>query len=155
MSSADIRPLLHYSTIDVGTITFSQQPTDDDIVVIPGAGLRLSSHDPSLCPAMRLEHLSQAPESTPPGSWDYQRSFTGISVGDSVSVLSMFGDHFGQLNLPSGRYDLRLLMRREEPPVREEEPPQFIDDTIDDDELDGPIEDPVEHWLLQFWPSVD
>lgn len=34
-----------------------------------------------------------------------------------------------------------------------EEPPEFIDETVDEDEFDGPAEAPAEHWLLQFWPS--
>ncbi|MEU3355331.1 hypothetical protein [Streptomyces sp. NPDC037389] len=153
MSSADIRPLLEYSTIDIGTIVFTERPNDDDVVAIPGDGLRLSSHDQSGYPMVRLEHLSRDPQSTPTGNWDYQRTFTGVVVGGHVSVLSLFGGHFGRLNLPDGRYNLRLLRRHDEPPVREEEPPQFIAETTEEAELDGPTEDPVEHWLLQFWPN--
>ncbi|MFI1973401.1 hypothetical protein [Streptomyces cinnamoneus] len=80
MSSTGMRPLLYYSTIDIGTITFPQRTDGDDVVVIPGDGLRLSSHDPSDYPMVRLEHLSQAPQSTPAGNWDYQRTFTGVTV---------------------------------------------------------------------------
>ncbi|MFI9240587.1 hypothetical protein [Streptomyces sp. NPDC053079] len=158
LSSVDLRPSVHHSTIDIGAIAFSQQPDNDDVVMIPAEGLRLSSHDPSFYPAMTLEHLSHAPESTPPGGWDYQRIFNGVTLGDNVSVLGLFGTYFGQLNLPSGRYDLRLLRRRDEAPVRGEEPPQVIDDTLDEDEedeVDGPTEDAVEHWLIQFWPSTE
>ncbi|MEV4742963.1 hypothetical protein [Streptomyces sp. NPDC049555] len=155
MSYVDLRPSVQYGTIDVGTIVFSQRPHDDGVVVVPGAGIRLNSDDPSACPAVRLEHLSQAPENTPPGHWDYQRSLLGVTLGDKVSVLSLFGDPVGQLELPNGRYDLRLLMRRDDVPVHEEDPPQFIDPTYDEDELDDIDEEPVEHWLIQFWPSID
>lgn len=146
----DTRPHLHYSTIDVGPIVFSERPENDDIVEIPGDGLRLNSHDSSGYPTLRLEHYSEAPEDTPSGDWDYQRTFQDVSTDAPVAVLSMFGDRYGELAIPDGLYDMRVLLRRVEQPEQDDEIPEFID--FDDDEIDEPLEDPEEHWLIQLWP---
>ncbi|MFI2073523.1 hypothetical protein [Streptomyces triculaminicus] len=125
VSSTDTRPQLHYSTIDIGPIAFSQRPENDSTIEVPGNSLRLSSRDASGYPMLRIEHHSRVPESTPPDDWDYQRVFQGVSIDAPVAVLSMFGDRYGELVLPEGNYGLRILHRREELPDEEEEVPEF------------------------------
>ncbi|MBB4893371.1 hypothetical protein FHS39_002402 [Streptomyces olivoverticillatus] len=154
LASAEFRPILYHGTIEVGPIWFRQRPENDKHVEGHGDGLRLNSYDPTLYPEVRLEHISGNPHGLPPGNWDYSQIISRVTVKAPVQVLSMFGQSHGALPLPAGLYDMRILLRRDEIAIEEDdEPDEFIDD-FDDEELDISPGDPVEHWLIQFWPAT-
>lgn len=46
----EVRPRVFYRTIQIGPVFFGEPPADDDVVQIPGDGLRLNSSDNDFYP---------------------------------------------------------------------------------------------------------
>ncbi|MDT0401063.1 MULTISPECIES: hypothetical protein [Streptomyces] len=143
VDAVEIRPRVFYRTIQIGPVFFEEPPADDDVVEIPGDGLRLNSSDNDFYPLVRLE-VWDGPASRPSEDWDYERDFRASSSGH-VSVVDLGGVAYGMIQVPSGTYVLRLLCRGREHLVATL--------ALDPFPPEGPHEDPLEFWLLQMWPA--
>ncbi|MEV6674591.1 hypothetical protein [Streptomyces sp. NPDC051162] len=148
--ATEIRPCLHYGTIQIALAAFDQRPEDDGVVGLRGPALELASSDASGYPLLRLEYLATSPQMIPPGFWDYQRILDGLEISNPpIKVLSLTGPVEAELDVPEGLYGLRIL--RGPNPAYEEpsgEPDEFIDDDFDEE---APPGEPEEHWLIQLW----
>ncbi|MFZ3595930.1 hypothetical protein [Streptomyces sp. BH104] len=143
VEAVDVRPRVHYRTIQIGPLLFDDQPAGDDIVEIPGDGLTLNSSDNDFYPLVRLE-LWEGPALDPHGTWEYRRTFAARLM-DELSVVDINGNVRGTLSVHAGSHHIRVLCRgrdhREALLTLQPFPPQ------------APHEDPLEFWLIQAWPA--
>ncbi|MEU1673384.1 hypothetical protein ABZ752_15305 [Streptomyces roseifaciens] len=148
----EFRPCLHYGSIELVLVAFSQQPEDDGVVSLQGPALHLSCNDASNYPLLRVEYLTASPDVVPTGDWDYQRTLNGMEISHPpINMLSPTGPVEAELDVPKGFYSLRVL-RGLNPAYEEpsDEPDEFIDDDYEEDADPG---EPQEHWLIQIWPQ--
>ncbi|MEU8582916.1 hypothetical protein [Streptomyces abikoensis] len=147
--AVDIRPCLHYSTIQIVMIGLDSTPPNDGTMAFRDPALELTSHDASGYPLVRLEYHATPPR-IPPGPWDYERLVQGLTVATSpLKLMSLTGPVEGEIDVPDGLYGLRVL-RRANPMY--EEPSDEEDEFIGDYDGDAPLGEPEECWLVQLWP---